>query len=157
MAKNRNSVFFSPARKEARKHGYKSNLELRVAWELENSKIQFVYEPKDNHLEYYIKSKAICVDCNGCNTIERHEYIPDFFIVSKGLKIVLESKGILTPKDAAKMRAVRNSHPDIEFVFLFTSDNKIGRGRYSDWCEKNKFVYFFERDKQLWINYLKKK
>ncbi len=157
MAKNKNSVFFSAARKEARKHGYKSNLELRVACELENSKIQFVYEPKDNHLEYYIKSKAVCNECGSHDTIERHEYIPDFFIHSRNSKIVLETKGKLEPSDARKMIAVKKQHPDIEFVFLFTSDNKIGRGRYSDWCEKNKFAYFFERDKQLWINYLKKK
>lgn len=159
MAKyTKNSIYFSPARKEARKHGYRSGLELRTAWELENAKIAFEYEPKDNHLEYFIKSKAVCNECGSHDTIEKHLYVPDFFIISRGYKIVLEAKGNLPPQDAKKMIAVKNNHPDIEFVFLFMKDGKIGRGRYSDYCEKYGFAYFFEgKDKEKLISYLKRK
>jgi len=153
--KSKASVFFSPARKKALKAGFRSGLEQRVSNELHSANVTHDYEPSDRKLPYYLKSKAHCAVCGSNDTLERHEYIIDFYIHKTN--IVLETKGKFDRPMALKMLAVRDYNPEYEIVMLFMSNGKIGRGRYSDWCEKNGIKYFFESDTDKWISYIKGK
>ncbi len=68
-------------------------------------------------------------------------YTPDFVIGD----IYIEVKGYFKPADRKKMRAVKNSHPDLDIRLWFMQDNylsnKTKANRYSDWADKNGFPY----------------
>ena len=76
---------------------------------------------------------------------ESHKYIPDFIVTTKsGRKLYLEVKGYFRPADRKKMLLVRDQHPDKDIRLVFKYNNKINpksKTRYSDWAEKNGFMY----------------
>jgi len=77
-------------------------------------------------------------------TLNKH-YTPDWPIRRPdGTTIYIESKGLFDGADRTKMLAVREQHPDKEFVFLFQRDsylNRSSRTKYSDWAKANNFDY----------------
>lgn len=93
-------------------------------------------------------------------------YIPDFPVLKKGKKdltnplnyIMLEVKGRLTLQDRKKMVLVKEANPALDIRFIFQSDNYLtkltarqknlkaqkkpfNKDRYSDWAEKNGFLW----------------
>lgn len=80
----------------------------------------------------------------------RH-YKPDFNLANG---IILEVKGRFTGADRAKHLAVREAHPELDIRFVFQRDNPIVTGsktKYSDWCEKNGFLYCFNNIPEEWL------
>jgi hypothetical protein len=69
-------------------------------------------------------------------------YTPDF-ILPNG--IIVEAKGVLTPADRTKMRAVKAAHPDKDIRFLFMDAtkklNKRAKMTYAKWAEVNGFQW----------------
>jgi hypothetical protein len=130
-------------RSRARKAGYKSDFELRIAEQIEDETGEGAeYEPWS--VEY----------------ISTHKYTPDF-VLPNG--IIIEAKGVWDGSDRTKHLLVREQHPelDIRFVFmrnqpLVTRRRKKARVRvaktYADWCEDNGFLYAVGSIPEEWYN-----
>ena len=109
-----------------KKAGYRSQFELNLARILTDNKVPFEYE---NSKFQYIP--------------EPRNYTPDFYLPESD--IYVEAKGHLTKDDRVKMLLVKRQHPElyIRFVFLRAS-NKIYKGSkttYAAWCERYKFEW----------------
>ena len=120
----------------ARKHGYKSGLEDKVATYLKTHKINFLYE----------KVKIEWED------LSYRTYTPDF-ILSNG--IIIETKGRFLVADRRKHLCIKKQHPQLDIRFVFTnSKSKIRKGAkssYSDWCIKYGFRYFDRIIPEDWL------
>jgi hypothetical protein len=128
-------------RTEAISKGFKSALEMDVAERLKKARINFVYEPQDNKLEYTLKEKGcVCANCGSDVITSKHKYLIDFQVKN----IVVESKGIFSPADRTKMIAVREANPQYQYVIILQAPNKkiTKKTTYTDWCNKNNFVNF---------------
>lgn len=71
----------------------------------------------------------------------KHTYSPDF-ILANG--VIIEAKGRFRPGDIAKMRAVKEQHPelDIRFVFMRAHDRIPGqKTTYAQWSERHGFPW----------------
>ena len=106
--------------------GYRSQFELNIARTLTENKVPFRYE--ETKFQYIP---------------EPRNYTPDFYLEQSD--IFVEAKGHLTKDDRVKMLLVKKQHPkiDIRFVFLRAS-NKIYKGSkttYSAWCERHGFIW----------------
>ena len=109
-----------------KKAGYRSQFELNLARILTDNKVPFEYE---NSKFQYIP--------------EPRNYTPDFYLPESD--IYVEAKGHLTKDDRVKMLLVKKQHPklDIRFVFVRAS-NKIYKGSktsYASWCERHRFEW----------------
>lgn len=73
---------------------------------------------------------------------QKRKYTPDFQIAENTF---IECKGIFSADDRKKMLWVREQHPDKTFLLLFYNANqKLRKGSstsYSDWADKNGFVW----------------
>lgn len=117
-------TWFNKKRKVASKRfaPFKSMLEKSVSQKLPRAR--WKYEPE--RIEYMLPKR----------------YIPDFVIATKsGKKIYLEVKGWMRWEDQQKMRAVKNSRPEMDIRFYFANDNKVQTSEMtnSEWCEKYDF------------------
>ena len=85
----------------ARKHGYRSGLELKVSDYLKELKVKFLYE-------------AVKIEWED---LAYRTYTPDF-VLSNG--IIIETKGQFIAADRRKHLAIKKQHPklDIRFVFI---------------------------------------
>ena len=101
----------------------RSGLERQVAELLEQMNIPYEYESKK--LDYVIEAR----------------YIPDFKVGD----IYLEAKGYFPPEQRRKMKAVKESHPDLDIRIIFQSPNnkisKRSKTTYAKWAEKNGFPW----------------
>lgn len=74
-----------------------------------------------------------------------HGYIPDLVVTFRdGRKMYIEAKGYFRPEDQIKMRAVKNTNPELDIRMIFPKDNKLSKRhvmRYSDWCTKYGIPY----------------
>lgn len=105
------------------RHRYASLFEQRVAKDLEERKISYLYE--NTTIEY----------------IKVHTYTPDF-VLPNG--ILVETKGRFTSQDRSKHLLVKAQHPELDIRFVFMRDqylNKVSSTKYSDWCKKYNFKY----------------
>lgn len=119
-------------RKKARAAGFRSGFEQFLAGLLDDAKVGFEYETMS------------------LPWVENHKYKPDF-ILENG--VIIEAKGRFTGKDRSKHLAVRKQHPDLDIRFIFQADNTLTRAsttRYSEWCEKHKFLYAFNEVPEEW-------
>lgn len=74
-------------------------------------------------------------------------YIPDFTCGD----VLIEAKGYFRPEARAKMRAVKEQHPELDLRLLFQNNGKIGKNfRYSDWAEKYDFTYAIGKVPKEW-------
>ncbi len=122
----------SLVRKKAKAAGFRSGLEQLVAGWLDELDCEWEYETM--RLPW----------------VENHFYKPDF-ILPNG--VIIEVKGRFTGKDRAKHLKVRKQHPDLDIRFLFQTDNTLSpksTTRYSEWCEKNGFLYAFMEVPEEW-------
>ncbi len=90
------------------------NLTLRgVGFSFEQRKVPYKTPPKD------------------------HVYTPDFELPNG---VIIETKGYFTSEDRAKMRLVKEQHPELDIRMLFGNSrnriNKKSKTTYADWCQK---------------------
>lgn len=100
----------------------RSKFEKDIATLLKDKRVKFKYEP------------------HGVPYIIEASYFPDFKIG----EIYIEAKGHFTAQDRKKMKAVKESNPNMDIRFWFMRDNyltKAKKSRYSDWAKKHGFPY----------------
>lgn len=104
---------------------YQSQLEHRIAKQLKKGMSDVKYEPFK--ISYTI----------------RKDYVPDFVVRTRsGKTIYIETKGWFKTEDRVKMRAVKDSNPDLDIRLLFDKNNKVssrGKMKYTEWCDKHGF------------------
>lgn len=101
----------------------RSGFERTIAAQLKKAKVKFEYESKK--LPYVIK----------------HTYTPDFIL---GNGVIIEAKGVFRPGDVAKMRAVKEAHPDLDIRFVFMSAHKRIPGQkqtHAQWATRHGFPW----------------
>ena len=83
-----------------------------------------------------------------------HVYNPDFEIVDHGF--IVETKGVLSVEDRAKMRAIKKKYPDIDIRFVFMkAGTRIQHGKMTNeaWAEKNGYMFAIETIPQEWLDH----
>lgn len=120
----------------ARKHGYRSGLELKVAQELDEQGVAYLYE----------KVKIEWED------LAYRTYTPDF-VLNNG--IIIETKGQFTAADRRKHLAIKKQHPKLDIRFVFeNSRRKLRKGAkstYAEWCVKYDFMYYDRIIPEDWL------
>ena len=120
----------------ARKHGYRSGLELKVAQELDDQGVEYLYE----------KVKIEWED------LAYRTYTPDF-VLNNG--IIIETKGQFTAADRRKHLAIKKQHPKLDIRFVFeNSRRKLRKGAkstYAEWCVKYNFLYYDRIIPEDWL------
>ncbi len=120
------------------KQEYRSGLEEKIANDLTSRGVGFLFEQRK--IKYTPPAKE-------------HTYTPDFELANG---VIIESKGYFTSADRKKMRWVKEQHPELDIRMLFgRAKNRINKGSpttYSDWCEKNGYLWCEGRVPQEWIN-----
>ena len=110
----------------ARKYGYRSGLEKKLADELKVLKVKFTYESLKIEWE----------------DLAYRTYTPDF-VLDNG--IIIESKGMFTAADRRKHLAIKRQHPKLDIRFVFeNSRRKLRKGAkstYGEWCYKYGLLY----------------
>jgi hypothetical protein len=84
---------------------------------------------------------ATCAKCGHNVALKQRNYTPDLVL---GNGVIIEIKGKFTGEMRTKMLAVRRCNPDLDIRMLFQADNWLTKKkatRYSDWCERNGFIY----------------
>ena len=111
----------------ARKYGYRSGLEKKLADYLESIKVKYDYETIKIEWE----------------DLAYRTYTPDFILYNG---IIIETKGMFTAADRRKHLAVKRQHPKLDIRFVFeNSRRKLRKGAkstYSEWCSKYGFLYY---------------
>lgn len=73
---------------------------------------------------------------------KEHHYTPDF-VLDNG--IVIETKGLFTTEDRAKMKLVKAQHPELDIRMVFSNAmariSKASKTTYAKWCETNLFPW----------------
>jgi len=120
----------------ARKNGYRSGLEDKIATYLTKNNVNFLYE----------KVKIEWED------LAYRTYTPDF-ILPNG--IIIETKGRFIALDRRKHIAIKKQHPELDIRFIFTnSRNKLRKGAkssYGEWCIKYDFLYYDRIIPEDWL------
>jgi hypothetical protein len=117
---------------------YRSNYEDDIAHWLEDNGIDFTYETYSYEYTAPVrKNRSRCEDCGSKNLVHEGWYTPDFFV---GDNLVVEAKGRFTATDRKKIKAVRDTVPELKdkLVMMLMCDNKLSKlakMRYSDWCD----------------------
>ena len=120
----------------ARKYGYRSGLEKKLADELKVLKVKFSYESLKIEWE----------------DLAYRTYTPDF-VLNNG--IIIESKGMFTAADRRKHLAIKRQHPKWEIRFVFeNSRRKLRKGAkstYGEWCYKYGLLYSNRVIPEEWV------
>jgi|TARA_R100001443_G_C3244617_1_gene151645 hypothetical protein len=120
----------------ARKYGYRSGLEKKLADELKVLKVKFSYESLKIEWE----------------DLAYRTYTPDFVL---GNGIIIESKGMFTAADRRKHLAIKRQHPKLDIRFVFeNSRRKLRKGAkstYGEWCYKYGFLYTSRVIPEEWL------
>ena len=122
--------------KAARKHGYRSVLELIDSQYLDTKKIVFKYE-------------AIKIEWED---LAYRTYTPDFVLPNN---IIIEVKGRFITQDRRKHREIKRQHPHLDIRFVFeNSKRKLYKGAkttYKEWCERYGFLYYDRIIPESWL------
>ena len=120
----------------ARKYGYRSGLELKIADYLKQLKCKYKYE-------------ALKIEWED---LTYRTYTPDFVLFNG---IIIETKGMFTAADRRKHLAIKRQHPNLDIRFVFeNSRRKLRKGAkssYSEWCIKYGFQYYDRIIPEDWI------
>ena len=120
----------------ARKHGYRSGLELKVSDYLKELKVKFLYE-------------AVKIEWED---LAYRTYTPDF-VLSNG--IIIATKGQFIAADRRKHLAIKKHHPKLDIRFVFeSSKRKLRKGAkstYGEWCIKHGFRYYDRIIPEDWL------
>ena len=111
----------------AKKYGFRSGLEERIAEQLDKAGVEYTYEQ--------VKLKYI-------KPASEHVYTPDF-VLANG--IIVETKGRFLMADRQKHILVKKHNPTLDIRFVFSNSNarisKTSRTTYAQWCIKNGFKF----------------
>lgn len=122
---------------KARSQGFRSNLEVQVAKQLQSQQVDYDYE---EHVIHYAVPEKLS------------KYTPDF-VLPNG--IVIEVKGRFVTQDRRKHLLIKAQYPDVDVRFVFSNPHtKVGSKTpvsYGDWCTKNGFKFACEYIPQEWI------
>ena len=120
----------------ARKYGYRSGLELKLAEYLKELSIKYDYE---------------CVKIEWEDLAYR-TYTPDFVLFNG---IIIETKGMFTAADRRKHLAIKKQHPRLDIRFVFeNSRRKLRKGAkssYAEWCIRYGFLYYDRIIPEDWL------
>ena len=120
----------------ARKKGYRSGLELRIAQSLDNS--GFVYQYEKLKIEW--------------EDLAYRTYTPDFVLANN---IIIETKGLFTSADRRKHVEIKKQHPELDIRFVFeNSRRKLYKGdknTYAKWCIQKGFRYYDRIIPEDWL------
>ena len=91
--------------------------------------------------------------------VQHRRYLPDIvFKSSKGKSIYIEVKGRFTPEDRRKMLDVKESNPEMDIRFVFSSNGTLsakkkhkGSATFSRWCERNGFPWAVGSIPRAWL------
>jgi hypothetical protein len=123
--------------KTAKKLGFRSGLEVKIAKQLTEAGVAYEYET--TKIEYVVPESV-------------HKYIPDF-VLPNG--IVVETKGRFVVADRKKHLLIQKQRPDLDIRFVFSNSNaKISKGSktsYADWCNKNNFIFADKEVPDEWL------
>ncbi len=123
-----------------RRSGFEDSFEK----DLTERGINYSYESETLSYKYIVPARE-----------KTERYTPDFPIITKsGKKIYIETKGRLTSENRKKYLRVKNLL-GIDLRFVFQRDNKIYKGSdttYSEWAEKNGFLWAMKTIPEEWIN-----
>lgn len=121
----------------ARRLGFRSGIEVKVAKQLEEAGIKVEYETTKIR---YVQPET------------KHTYTPDF-VLPNG--IIIETKGRFVAADRKKHLLIKQQHPDLDIRFVFQrSQNTINKGSkttYADWATKNGFLYADKEIPDEWL------
>ena len=110
----------------ARKYGYRSGLEKKLADYLKSIKVTYDYE-------------SIKIEWED---LAYRTYTPDFILYNG---IIIEAKGMFTAIDRRKHLCIKRQHPKLDIRFIFeNSKRKIRKGSnttYGMWCDLFGFKY----------------
>ena len=122
--------------KAARKYGYRSGLELKLAEYLKELSVKYDYE---------------CVKIEWEDLAYR-TYTPDFVLFNG---IIIETKGMFTAADRRKHLAIKKQHPRLDIRFVFeNSRRKLRKGAkssYAEWCIRYGFLYYDRIIPEDWL------
>lgn len=122
--------------KAARKYGYRSGLEQKLALYLTNLRVNYSYE-------------SIKIEWED---LAYRTYTPDFIL---GNGIIVETKGMFTTMDRRKHLAIKKQHPKLDIRFIFeNSKRKLRKGAkstYAQWCDKYGFEYDNRVIPEAWL------
>lgn len=123
--------------KTAKKLGFRSGLEDKIAKQLTEAGVAYEYET--TKIQYVVPESI-------------HKYTPDF-VLPNG--VVVETKGRFTLSDRKKHLLIQKQRPDLDIRFVFSnSKTKISKGSktsYADWCTKNGFIYADKEIPEEWL------
>ena len=126
------------AKQVAKKYGFRSGLEERIAEQLDKAGVDYTYEE--------VKVKYI-------KPASQHVYTPDF-VLANG--IIVETKGRFLMADRQKHILVKRHNPTLDIRFVFSNSNarisKTSRTTYASWCDKNGFKYADKTIPEEWLN-----
>jgi len=126
------------AKQVAKKYGFRSGLEERIAEQLDKAGVEYTYEQ--------VKLKYI-------KPASEHVYTPDFQL-SNG--IIVETKGRFLLADRQKHILVKKHNPTLDIRFVFSNSkariSKTSTTTYASWCEKNGFKYADKTVPQEWLD-----
>ena len=126
------------AKQVAKKYGFRSGLEERIAEQLDKAGVDYTYEE--------VKVKYI-------KPASQHVYTPDF-VLANG--IIVETKGRFLMADRQKHILVKRHNPTLDIRFVFSNSNarisKTSRTTYASWCEKNGFLFADKQIPEEWFN-----
>ena len=110
---------------KARKLGFRSMLEVKIADSLKQQMVNYEYEAKHNKVKYTQPAKT-------------RTYNPDF-VLDNG--VILEVKGRFTAADRQKHKLIKEQHPELDIRLVFQRpQNPIRKGSkttYAAWCDKH--------------------
>lgn len=117
--------------------GFRSQLEEKIAADLEKNKVAFQYE---NHVLPYVKPAS------------NHKYSVDF-ILPNG--ILIEAKGLLDLEDRKKHLLIKAQYPDLDIRFVLSSSRtKISSGSKTtigEWMERNGYIFAEKLVPKAWL------
>lgn len=126
------------AKQVAKKYGFRSGLEERIAEQLDKAGIEYTYEK---------------VKLNYVKPASKHVYTPDF-VLANG--IIVETKGRFLPADRQKHILVKRHNPTLDIRFVFSNSkariSKISKTTYADWCIKNGFKFADKTIPEEWLH-----
>jgi len=120
----------------ARKHGYRSGLELKVSRYLDTKKVKYKYE-------------AIKIEWED---LAYRTYTPDFILPNN---IIIEVKGRFMTQDRRKHKEIKRQHPYLDIRFVFENSNrklyKGAKSTYKEWCDKHGFLSYDRIIPESWL------
>lgn len=116
---------------------YRSGLEEKIAKQISEAGHSVRFE--EQKLRYVIPQKD-------------HTYTPDFQLDNG---IIIETKGLFTSEDRAKMKYVKAQHPELDIRMVFSNAmariSKASKTTYAKWCETNGFPFAHRSIPSQWF------